>query len=70
MTSMVLPTSPRTIRLAINGMKAMAIENTMLAIARRITSPEPKKLFIMPFAFNTALRLPMFTAVISAWRIA
>jgi hypothetical protein len=65
-TSIVLPTSPRTIRLAINGMRAMEIENTMLARARRITWPETKKLFRMLFAFNTALILPMFTAVMRA----
>jgi hypothetical protein len=47
-------------------MKAMEIENTMLARARRITWPEPKKLLSMPFAFNTALTLPMFTAVMRA----
>jgi hypothetical protein len=47
-------------------MKAMEIENTMLARARRITWPEPKKLFRMPFAFNTVLTVPMFTALMRA----
>src|SRR5579863_4173021 len=68
-TSIVVPTSPRTILLAMKGMSAIEIENRMLARAKRSTCPEPQKLFRMPLEFSTALRLPILTAVMRAWMI-
>ena len=60
--NIVLPTSPRTIRLAMNGIKAMDTENRHAVMARSIIWLEPTKLFRTPFAFKTELMLLRFTA--------
>jgi len=59
----VLPTSPRTMRLAINGIRAMDSEKMLAVRARSIISLEPTKLFRTPFALRTAFMLERFTAV-------
>lgn len=61
----VLPTSPRTIRLAINGTRAMDTENRIAVIARRIIWLDPTKLSRTLLALSTALMLPRFTADMS-----
>jgi len=66
----VLPTSPRTIRLAMNGTKAIETENKIAVIARRIIWLDPTKLFRTPLALSTALMLARFTADMSTWIIA
>ena len=60
--NIVLPTSPRTIRLAMNGIKAMDTEKRHAVMARSIIWLEPTKLFRTPFAFKTELMLLRFTA--------
>lgn len=66
----VLPTSPRTIRLAMNGTRAIEMENKIAVIASRIIWLEPTKLFRTPLALSTALMLDRFTADMSTWIIA
>jgi hypothetical protein len=61
----VLPTSPRTMRLAMEGINAIEMENRTLASARSIIWLDPMKLLRTPFAFSTAFMLPRFTADIS-----
>jgi hypothetical protein len=58
----VLPTSPRTMRLAMNGIKAIDSEKILAVKARSIISLEPTKLFRTPFALRTAFMLERFTA--------
>src|SRR5258707_3914385 len=58
----VLPTSPRTMRLAMNGIKAMESEKRLAVRAKRIISLEPTKLFSTPFALSTASMLDRLTA--------
>jgi hypothetical protein len=67
---MVLPTSPRTMRLAMKGIKAIDSEKMLAVNARSIISLEPTKLFRTPFAVRTALMLERFTADMRTWRIA
>ncbi len=62
---MVLPTSPRTSRLAINGINAIESEKRLAVSARSIIWLEPTKLFRTPFAFRTAFMLERFTADMS-----
>ena len=66
----VLPTSPRTMRLAMNGIKAIDSEKILAVRARSIIWLEPTKLFRTPFALRTAFMLERFTADMSTWRIA
>src|SRR5579864_875110 len=66
----VLPTSPRTIRLAMKGIKAIDSEKILAVRARSIIWLEPTKLFRTPFALRTALMLERFTADMRTWRIA
>src|SRR6266853_250904 len=66
----VLPTSPRTIRLAMNGIKAIDSEKILAVRARSIIWLEPTKLFRTPFALRTAFMLERFTADMRTWRIA
>ena len=70
MVSIVLPTSPRTTRLAMNGISAIAKEKMLAVSARRIIWLEPTKLLSTPFAPSTALMLPRFTAEISTCKTA
>ena len=63
--SMVLPTSPRTIRLAMKGINAIENEKMLAVRASRIISLEPTKLFSTPFAPSTAFMLDRFTADMS-----
>ena len=58
----VLPTSPRTMRLAMNGINAIEKEKILAVSARSIISFEPTKLFRTPFAPSTAFMLDRFTA--------
>ena len=58
----VLPTSPRTMRLAMNGINAIEIEKILAVSARSIISLEPTKLFKTPLAPSTAFMLERFTA--------
>ena len=58
----VLPTSPRTMRLAINGISAMESEKRLAVRARSIISLEPTKLFKTPLALSTASMLERLTA--------
>src|SRR5438445_12051039 len=60
--SIVLPTSPRTMRLAMNGINAIEKDNMPAVSARSIISLEPTKLFSTPFAPSTAFMLDRFTA--------
>lgn len=66
----VLPTSPRTIRLAMNGISKIEIEKTLAVSARRIIWLDPTKLFRTPLAESTALTLERFTADIRTCRTA
>jgi hypothetical protein len=66
----VLPTSPRTIRLAMNGIKAIDSEKILAVRAKSIIWLEPTKLFRTPFALRTAFTLERFTADIRTCRIA
>jgi hypothetical protein len=58
----VLPTSPRTMWLAMNGIKAIESEKMLAVRAKSIISLEPTKLFSTPFALRTVLMLERFTA--------
>jgi hypothetical protein len=58
----VLPTSPRTMRLAMNGINAIEKEKMLAVSARSIISLEPTKLFRTPLAPSTAFMLDRFTA--------
>jgi hypothetical protein len=58
----VLPTSPRTTRLAMKGISAIEKEKMLAVSARRIIWLEPTKLFRTPFAPSTASMLDRFTA--------
>jgi hypothetical protein len=58
----VLPTSPRTMRLAMNGIRAMESEKRLAVRARSIISLEPIKLFRTPLALRTASMLDRLTA--------
>ncbi len=58
----VLPTSPRTMRLAMNGINTIENEKMLVVSARSIISLEPAKLFRTPFALRTAFMLDRFTA--------
>src|SRR5262249_25559182 len=60
--SIVLPTSPRTMRLATRGINAIEKEKMPAVSARSIISLEPTKLFSTPFAPSTAFMLDRFTA--------
>jgi len=66
----VLPTSPRTIRLATNGISAMAMENNTLTAPKRTIWLDPTNALRTPFPPNTALMLFICNAVIRTWRIA
>ena len=70
MVNIVLPRSPRTTRLAMNGISAIAKEKMLAVSARRIIWIEPTKLLSTPFAPSTALMLPRFTAEMSTCRTA
>src|SRR6185437_10598024 len=70
MVSIVLPMSPRTTRLAMNGINAMAKEKMLAVSASRIIWLEPTKLLSTPLAPSTALMLPRFTAEMSTCRTA
>ena len=61
----VLPTSPRTMRLAMKGISAIEREKMLAVSASRIIWLEPTKLFRTPFAPSTALMLDRFTADMS-----
>jgi len=58
----VLPTSPRTMRLAMSGINAIEKEKILAVSARSIISLEPTKLFKTPLAPRTAFMLDRFTA--------
>lgn len=58
----VLPTSPRTIRLAMKGISTIENEKILAVSARRIIWLEPTKLFRTPLAFSTESMLDRFTA--------
>ena len=62
MVIIVLPTSPRTMRLAMNGIKAIESEKMLVVNARSTISLEPTKLFRTPFELRTASMLYRFTA--------
>jgi hypothetical protein len=66
----VLPTSPRTSRLARNGINAIAMENRMLTAPKRIIWLEPTNALRTPFPLSTAFTLFICKAVIRTWRIA
>ena len=66
----VLPTSPRTMRLAMNGINAIESEKILAVMARSIISLEPTKLFRTPLAPRTAFMLERFTADMRTCRIA
>ena len=70
MVIIVLPTSPRTMRLEMNGMSAIEKEKMLAVSAKRIIWLDPTKLFSTPFAPSTALMLPRFTAEIRTCRTA
>ena len=67
---MVLPTSPRTMRLAMNGISTIENEKMLAVSARRIIWLDPTKLFRTPLALSTASMLDRFTADMRTCRIA
>jgi hypothetical protein len=66
----VLPTSPRTSRLAMKGISAIAIENKTLTAPKRIIWLEPTNALRTPFPPSTAFTLFICKAVMRTWRIA
>lgn len=66
----VLPTSPLTMRLAINGISAIEREKILAVRASSIIWLDPTKLFSTPFEPRTALMLERFTADMRTCRIA
>ena len=67
---MVLPTSPRTMRLAMNGMSTIENEKMLAVSARRIIWLDPTKLLRTPLAFSMVSMLDRFTADMRTCRIA